>query len=101
MKLLREAWADVLTQWLAGHRGAEIVSRDRAGVYADGGAFGAPHDVQVADRLHLLPDLGNVAERVLAGPSIPPIPVEDTAPVKAVPPTPQAKEREIRKDAER
>jgi len=57
--------------------------------------------VQVADRRHLLRNLGDVAERVLVGLSIPPIRVEKTEPVAKLPRTTEPKERETRKDAER
>ena len=99
--LLPEARAEVLAQWLAGHPGVEVVSRDRAGVYADGAALGAPQAVQVADRWHLLRNLGDVAARVLAGVSLPPIPVEETVTAGTASSTPQPKDRETRKDAER
>lgn len=99
--LLPEARADVVAQWLARHPGIEVVSRDRSGVYADGAALGAPQAVQVADRWHLLRNLADVAERVLAGISLPPIPVEEPAPAAPASPTPRPKERETRRDVER
>lgn len=66
-----------------------------------GAALGAPQAVQVADRWHLLRNLGDVAERVLAGVSLPPIPVEETVTAGTASSTPQPKDRETRKDAER
>src|SRR5690606_802494 len=87
--------------WLAGHPGIEVVSRDRAGVFADAATLGAPRAVQVADRWHLLRNLGDVAERVLVGLSLPPIRVEQTEPAAKRPLATKPKERETRKDAER
>jgi len=42
-----------------------VVSRDRAGAYADGVRQGAPDAVQVADRFHLLANVGELLERVI------------------------------------
>src|SRR5690606_27591413 len=70
VELLPEARAESAARWLAGHPGIEVVSRDRAGMFADAAALGAPQAVQVADRWHLLRNLGDVAERVLVGLSI-------------------------------
>jgi len=44
----------------------EIVSRDRGTTYADGASRGAPHALQIADRWHLLHNLGEALEKVLA-----------------------------------
>src|SRR5690554_1698881 len=49
VELLPEARAESAPRWLAGHPGIEVVSRDRAGVYADAATLGAPRAVQVAD----------------------------------------------------
>jgi len=58
VELLPEAQAETVARWLAGHPGIEVVSRDRAGMFADAAALGAPQAVQVADRWHLLRNLG-------------------------------------------
>jgi transposase len=63
--LLPDATAESLTTWLKEHPGVEILSRDRAGVYAEGARQGAPNAVQVADRWHLLKNLSETLERVL------------------------------------
>jgi transposase len=48
---------ETLVKWLETHPGIEIVSRDRAGNYADAVRRGAPQAKQVADRFHLLMNL--------------------------------------------
>lgn len=64
--VLPERSADAVAAWLRAHPGVAAVARDRSGVYADGIRQGAPEATQVADRWHLLKNLGDVLERVLA-----------------------------------
>jgi transposase len=64
--LLDDRTADTLATWLRAHPGIEIIARDRGGAYAEGARQGAPNAVQVADRFHLLVNVGEVLERVLA-----------------------------------
>src|SRR5207253_1546359 len=58
--------AEALAVWLHQHPGVEIVTRDRAGAYAEGVRQGAPAAEQVADRFHVLVNLRNVLERYLS-----------------------------------
>ncbi len=64
--LLPERSAAGVAAWLRLHPEITVVSRDRGGEYADGARRGAPQATQVADRFHLLRNLGDVVRRVLS-----------------------------------
>lgn len=64
--LLADRKAQTLTQWLQQHPGVEILSRDRSKEYKQGMTQGAPNAIQVADRFHLLKNLTEVLQQVLA-----------------------------------
>ena len=64
--LLPDREADTVAAWLKAHPGIEVVSRDRSATYAEAATEGASQAVQVADRWHLLKNLREAVERVLA-----------------------------------
>lgn len=74
--LLPDAKADTVETWLKEHPGIEIISRDRDTAFAGGARRGAPEAIQVADRWHLLKNLGEALKKML---EINPTGLRDTA----------------------
>ena len=65
--LLADRSAETTAGWLTDHPEVEVVSRDRAGLYAEASRQGAPKARQVADRFHLLQNFRETVERQLGG----------------------------------
>lgn len=57
--------AEALADWLKGHPGIEIITRDHSTEYTRGITEGAPSSIQAADWFHLLCNLPDALERVL------------------------------------
>src|ERR1051326_2587291 len=57
--------AEPLVEWLRAHPGIEVIVRDRAGAYADAARRGAPNALQVADRFHLVQNVGAALDEVV------------------------------------
>ena len=105
--VLPECSVATFAGWLEQHPGVEIISRDRGGIYAEGARRGAPAAEQVADRWHLLKNLGDALERYLireqhvlftgdmvASPSTP-MPTTSSAPVDLVSPGMSRRKRRL------
>ena len=65
--VLADRSASTTASWFKDHPGVEVVSRDRAGLYAEAARQGAPQARQVADRFHLLQNFRETVERQLGG----------------------------------
>jgi transposase len=63
--LLPNRESETLARWLKAHPGIEVVCRDRSRAYAEAISVGAPGAAQVADRWHLIKNLGEAMERLL------------------------------------
>src|SRR5713226_5986847 len=63
--LLADREAESVRQWLAAHPEVDVVSRDRGKTYIDGATCGAPQATQVADRWHIISNLGDAVEEFL------------------------------------
>jgi transposase len=64
--LLPDRQVETASAWMSAHPEIDLVSRDRAGDYASAARIGAPQAVQCADRFHLLKNLREVLEGLLA-----------------------------------
>ncbi|GAC1566068.1 MAG: ISL3 family transposase [Ktedonobacteraceae bacterium] len=64
--LLEDATSESFAAWLQKHPSVEIISRDRGTTFADGATRGAPQALQIADRWHLIHNLGEALEKVMA-----------------------------------
>jgi transposase len=101
--LLPDREADTLAEWLKDHPGIEVLSRDRSKTYRQGMTKGAPNATQVADRFHLLKNLAEVLERILAmhtqqlkAVEVAQISVNDAIMIAPVAPRPAIQERSAR-----
>lgn len=63
--LLPDAKLETIEGWLKEHPGIEVISRDRDTTFAGAARKGAPKAIQVADRWHLLQNLGDAIKRML------------------------------------
>jgi transposase len=66
LDLLPNRKAESAAAWMREHPEIEVVSRDRGGDYASAAVAGAPQAIQCADRFHILKNLGEVLEGLLA-----------------------------------
>ena len=65
IEVLPDRTAETLADWLKAHPSVEVVSRDRSTTYAEGAAQGTPNACQVADRFHLMLNMGQALQRLL------------------------------------
>ncbi len=66
LDVLPDRTADTSATWMAEHPELEIISRDRGGDYAAAARTSAPQATQIADRFHLLKNLGTALQGTLA-----------------------------------
>ena len=64
--LLPDRKAETASAWMSAHPEIELVSRDRAGDYASAAKTSAPQAIQCADRFHIIKNLREALEGVLA-----------------------------------
>lgn len=65
LDILPDREAATVAAWLKHYPSIEIISRDRAGAYAEAARLGAPHAIQVADRFHLSQNLHEVIDQII------------------------------------
>jgi transposase len=65
LDLLPDRQAETVAAWLARHPSVQVVCRDRSAAFADAANQGAPQAQQVADRFHLVQNLGDALLPVL------------------------------------
>src|SRR6266700_382982 len=63
VEVLPDREADTVVDWLRAHRGVKIISRDRAGAYAEAATRGAPRARQVGSSLPCAGQLARHAQR--------------------------------------
>ena len=63
--LLADREAETVARWLKEHPGVQIISRDRSETYRNASTHGAPEAVQVADRFHLVKNIGDSLKQLL------------------------------------
>ena len=63
--LLPDRTAETVSAWLQQHPEIEVIARDRGDAYIEAATTGAPQATQVADRWHLLHNLGESLEEFL------------------------------------
>lgn len=109
LDLLKDRSVASTAQWLQRHPSIEIIRRDRGGVYAEAARLAAPHALQVADRWHLLRNLGDALEHLLSRSlakhhrrvtqqvqELPPPSIEDVKPLSFVDPQQEQGRRQAR-----
>ena len=95
--VLPDRSVSTVANWLKAHPTIQVVSRDRAGAYADAIRQGLPSAIQVADRWHLLKNLSDAVERYLTRHRLPPRETQDIRerePRSVEPSRPTRKEQE-------
>ena len=85
---IRDRDGEALAAWLRKNPQVEVVTRDRWPAYAKAATEAAPQATQVADRWHLLKNLREAVENVLArlGPELRAATTPDDVPVSSPPP---------------